>query len=96
MKTNIIFKDEKIVDIVLTINLDTLEKVILAKKQRLEGRNRRGRPFTLNARQIVEIKNLLAQGEKQIALANKYGVSQATISRINTNNVTGQISYATH
>ncbi|MEN2505520.1 helix-turn-helix domain-containing protein [Stutzerimonas stutzeri] len=80
MEARVIFKDEKLVDIVLTINLASLEAALVATKEKIEGRNRRGRPFSLNARQIVEVLDALAAGTTQKELAERYSVSQATIS----------------
>jgi DNA-binding NarL/FixJ family response regulator len=57
-----------------------LEAAVAATKEKIEGKNRRGRPFSLNARQILEVLDALADGTTQKELAERYGVSQATIS----------------
>ena len=41
--------------------------------------------------EIPEIRELLAAGEGQRDIAKAFGVSQATISRINTNNAWGYV-----
>ncbi|WP_313227011.1 helix-turn-helix domain-containing protein [Stutzerimonas chloritidismutans] len=80
MEAKVIFRDEKLIDIVLTINLTSLEAAVAATKENIEGKNRRGRPFSLNARQILEVLDALAEGTTQKEIAERYGVSQATIS----------------
>ena len=92
MEAKIIFKDEKLVDIVLTINLASLEAAVAATKDRIEGKNRRGRPFALNARQIQEILDGLAAGETQQDLAERYAVSQATISNYANRTINNEVS----
>ncbi len=82
MKTNIIFKDEQMIDVVLTINLASLAAAVAATKDRIEGRNKRGRPFKLNSMQLLEVKQLLADGMPQTQIAARFGITQATVSNI--------------
>ncbi len=82
MKTNIIFKDEQMIDVVLTINLASLAAAVAATKDKIEGRNKRGRPFKLNSMQLLEVKQLLADGMPQTQIAARFGITQATVSNI--------------
>lgn len=93
MEARVIFKDERLVDIVITLNLASLEAAIQATKEKIEGKNRRGRPFALNAKQILEIKKALEEdAHSQRELADFYGVCQATISNINNRNIYQEVT----
>jgi len=92
VEAKVIFRDEKLIDIVLTINLTSLEAAVAATKEKIEGKNRRGRPFSLNARQILEVLDALAAGKTQKELAERYGVSQACISNYANRTINNEVT----
>ena len=83
MKQQVIFRSDTEVDVVLTIDLDLIQKALATTKQTLEGKGKRGRPRSLNAQQIAEVVALLNEGKmtgKEIAA--RFGVPANTITRI--------------
>lgn len=82
METKVVYIDERMVDVIIRVNLASLEAAIKATKNKIEGRNRRSRPLALNATQILEVKRLLAEGVTQKVIAAKFGISQPTVSNI--------------
>ncbi|MBB1519470.1 helix-turn-helix domain-containing protein [Aquipseudomonas guryensis] len=83
MTPTIIFRDERLVDLVFTLNLNSIEQAIKATKNRLEGRNQRGRPRRLSAQQVAEILVLLREGKiLKKDIAARYSVTPPTITKI--------------
>lgn len=83
MKQKVVFRSDTEIDVVLTIDLDLIQKALASTKQALEGKGKRGRPRSLNAAQIAEVLALLNEGKmtgKDIAA--RYGVPPNTITRI--------------
>ena len=82
MTPKIVFKDERLIDVTFTINLNALEEAVKATKDKLEGRNRRGRPRALNAVQVAEILQLIREGKKKSDIATQFGVSNGCITKV--------------
>ncbi len=65
------------------MNLHAIEEAIRATKNKLEGKNRRGRPRRLNASQVAEILALLREGKLlKKDIAARFSVTPATVSKI--------------
>lgn len=82
MKQKVIFRSDSEIDIVLTVDLDLIQKALASTKQKLEGRGQRGRPRALNASQIAEVVALINEGLSGKEIAARFGVPANTITRI--------------
>jgi len=82
MKQQVIFRSDSEIDIVLTVDLDLIQKALNSTKQKLEGRGQRGRPRALNAAQIAEVIALINEGVSGKEIATRFGIPPNTVTRI--------------
>lgn len=82
MKQQVIFRSDSEIDVILTIDLDLIQKALATTKQKLEGRGQRGRPRALNAAQIAEVIALINEGVSGKEIAARFGIPPNTVTRI--------------
>lgn len=82
METKIVFVTDTVVDVITRVNIGSLHKAIEATKNLSVNRSKT-KPRKLNLDQELQIKELYSSGDYHMStLAQMFGVSQPTISRI--------------